>query len=127
MRVYIGETFPQYTQLTVTLVGVRNPDYSGTLTYTLAIMDSGVAAEDNLVSRVNSYLTYTYSFKSNPTALVDLFQLTTEYLRQRAIRGFDDYEFYFRIFNDPTGAVTWRPRSKFMINMPSDYIVSPTV
>lgn len=90
-------------------------------------MDAGLEAEDNVVSRVDSYLTYTYAFRDNPTAMVDLFQLTTEHLRQRAIRGFDDYEFYFRIFNDPTGSVTWRTNSKFMINMPSDYIVSPTV
>lgn len=99
MRIYLGREIAIGDRLNITLVGIRNPDTTESLTYFFGVMDAGVAEEDLEWERVDRWLDFSYTFLSNPTTYIDLFAIDTLRNDVRALRGHDDYNFYFRIFN----------------------------
>jgi hypothetical protein len=132
VRVGLNTAVPSLSKISITLVGIRNPN-AETLEYTIALMDyyDGSNEDDRYWGREyfeNSVVYYTYIshlFDSAPTALLDLFEVSTDNEKMRALRGESDYEFHFQVMNSAT--FVWHEYSYFLVHFPPEYEMLPSV
>lgn len=95
VRVYLGLPLSSKKEVVVTLVGIRNPDTTNTLTYTMAFMN--YLSNSNYVSEYNQnnsalfFARVTNSFDPEPGAMLDLFSVDSKNPRSRALSDSDSY------------------------------------
>lgn len=85
VRVVIGTTVSSNSELTVTLVGIRNPDTEQELTYTMAVMDyydkldptRNSMSTQYYKNSIQFFATVIYKFLAPTTALLDLISVET--------------------------------------------------
>lgn len=105
VRVVLGGVLSPGKFVTITLVGVRNPDTGNTLSYTVAIMNYWNPQDStrnglNKDYYQNSMLVFgtgTAKFASSPSTKLDLFSVRTGRDSARYLSGTDSYRFSFQI------------------------------
>lgn len=107
VRVKLGATVASQQDVSITIVGIRNPN-ADSLEFTIAVMDvyNPVDADDvywgrrHMESSVVYYTYTTNTFATEVTAHLDIVRVETDKEESRALRDKNDYEFTFQVWNN---------------------------
>lgn len=89
-------------------------------------MNVGDEWKDPNFESIDYYVKFEATLATPPTSRINLFQIATDNEKE-AIRGTDDYMFYFQIWKKADEFISWREWSYFMVYYPDDYSKFDTI
>lgn len=123
--VYSGFLVNQNSMVTITLLGIRNPDTRDHMNFQVAVMDVGTQWGDEAWERIDWLVNFQYRMNYPSTALIDFFKISTDNSRTQALRGNDDYKFHFTVWGEEGKYLPWKKNSQLLLAFPNDYVNHP--